>query len=167
MMPPRKLKLDFHMPLLSFKLQTQSPGKVPELLSHQFHQPQGSLAPLLLPPLTPTRRDPMEKLPSLMLKSPNNSAMMPPRKLKLDSHTPLHLFNLKTQLPGKVLEFLSHQFHQPQGSLPLPLLPPLTPTRRDPMEKLPSLMPKSQSNSATMPPTRPKPDFHTPPLSSK
>jgi hypothetical protein len=137
------------------------------LLSHQFHQSQ-DLSPLLLLLLeTLTRRVPMERLPLSMLKSPNNLPTMPPPRLKLDFHTLLPLFNLKTQSPGKVLVLLSHQFHQSQDLLPLPLLLLETLTRRVLMAKRQSLMPKSLSNSATMPPRRPKPDSHTPLLSSK
>jgi hypothetical protein len=155
------------MLLLSSKLKIQSPGKVLVLLSHQFHQSQDSSPqpPVLL--LTLTRRVLMERPLLSMLKSPKNSVMKPPRRLKLDFHTLLPLFNLRTQSPGKVLVLLSHQFHQSQDLLPLPLLLLETLTRRVLMAKRQSLMPKSLSNSATMPPRRPKPDSHTPLLSSK
>ena len=119
----RRLKLDFHTPLLCSKLKTQLPGKELESLSHLSHQFQ-DLSLLLLPLLvTLTRRELMVKQPSLMLKNQRNSLTRLLRRLKPDSHTPLPSYNLRTQLPGKELELHSHLSHQFQDSLPpLPIL---------------------------------------------
>ena len=157
----RRPKLDFHMPLLFCKCKTQFPGKVLELLSHQSHQSQDSLPPPLPLLVTLTRRDLMAKHLSSMPKNPSNSETMLPRRPKLDFLMLLHSSNLRIQFPGKVLEFLSHQSHQFQDSLPLPLPLLVTLTRRELMANLLSSMPKNPSNSETMPPIRPKLDSHT------
>ena len=150
--------------LLLFNSKTQSPGKVLELLSHQSHQFQdlSVLPPPLLEMLT--RKVLMVKLLSLMPKNPSNSLTIELLKPKPDFHMPQLFFNfkLRIQFPGKVKELPSHQLHQSQDSLLLPLLLLLTPTRRVLMAKSQLSMPKNLSNSLTIELPRPKLDSHTP-----